>query len=37
MQGKAYIGEKLACEAIVTCRLLDRSAKSEEAGSSEQL
>jgi len=27
MQGKAFIGEKLACEAIVTCRLLDRRAK----------
>lgn len=27
MQGKAFIGDKLACEAIVTCRLLDRRAK----------
>jgi 3-hydroxyacyl-[acyl-carrier-protein] dehydratase len=36
MQGKAYIGEKLACEAIVTCRLLNRAAKSSEAESSEQ-
>jgi 3-hydroxyacyl-[acyl-carrier-protein] dehydratase len=35
MQGKAYVGEKLACEAVVTCRLLNRSAKSPEAGSSE--
>jgi len=33
MQGKAYVGEKLACEAIVTCRLLDRQAKSPEAAS----
>ena len=24
MQGKAYIGDKVACEAVVTCRLLDR-------------
>jgi len=36
MQGKAYIGDKLACEAIVTCRLLNRSAKSPEAESSEE-
>src|SRR5271157_4007959 len=35
MQGKAYLGEKLACEAVVTCRLLNRSAKSSEAASSE--
>jgi 3-hydroxyacyl-[acyl-carrier-protein] dehydratase len=24
MQGKAYVGEKLACEAVITCRLLNR-------------
>ena len=24
MQGKAYVNDKLACEAIITCRLLDR-------------
>jgi 3-hydroxyacyl-[acyl-carrier-protein] dehydratase len=24
MQGKAYLGDKLACEATITCRLLDR-------------
>ena len=24
MQGKAYIGDKVACEAVITCRLLDR-------------
>lgn len=27
MQGKAFVGEKLACEAVVTCRLLDRKPK----------
>jgi 3-hydroxyacyl-[acyl-carrier-protein] dehydratase len=27
MLGKAYIGDKVACEAIITCRLLDRRAK----------
>jgi len=26
MSGKAYVGEKLACEAIVTCVLVDRPA-----------
>jgi 3-hydroxyacyl-[acyl-carrier-protein] dehydratase len=26
MEGKAYVGEKLACEAIVTCVLVDRPA-----------
>jgi 3-hydroxyacyl-[acyl-carrier-protein] dehydratase len=25
MQGKAYVNDKLACEAIITCRLLDRA------------
>ena len=35
MQGKAYVGEKLACEAVVTCRLLNRSVKSPEAALSE--
>ena len=25
MDGKAYIGDKLACEAIITCQLIDRS------------
>ena len=24
LQGKAYVDGKLACEAVVTCRLLDR-------------
>jgi len=24
MQGKAYVGDKLACEAIISCRLIDR-------------
>ena len=36
MQGKAYIGEKVACEAIVTCRLLNRSPKSSQGESSEE-
>jgi 3-hydroxyacyl-[acyl-carrier-protein] dehydratase len=31
MQGKAYLGDKLACEAIITCRLLHRPKKSEPA------
>jgi 3-hydroxyacyl-[acyl-carrier-protein] dehydratase len=35
MQGKAYLGDKLACEAVVTCRLLNRSAKPSEAASAE--
>jgi 3-hydroxyacyl-[acyl-carrier-protein] dehydratase len=26
MQGKAYVGEKLCCEAVVSCRLVNRSA-----------
>ncbi len=25
MQGKAYLDSKLACEAVITCRLLDRN------------
>jgi len=31
MQGKAYVGDKLACEAIITCRLLRRPRKTEAA------
>ncbi|MGB7552754.1 MAG: 3-hydroxyacyl-ACP dehydratase FabZ [Candidatus Korobacteraceae bacterium] len=31
MQGKAYVGNKLACEAIVTCRLLNRPKPAEAA------
>jgi 3-hydroxyacyl-[acyl-carrier-protein] dehydratase len=31
MQGKAYVGDKLACEAIVTCRLLNRPKPAETA------
>lgn len=31
MQGKAYVGGKLACEAIVTCRLLPKPKKAEES------
>jgi 3-hydroxyacyl-[acyl-carrier-protein] dehydratase len=27
MQGKAYIDSKVACEAVITCRLLDRERK----------
>jgi len=30
MQGKAYLDDKLACEAIITCRLLDRERKKPE-------
>jgi len=26
MQGKAYVGEKLCCEAVVTCQLVNRPA-----------
>src|SRR6516225_8159324 len=32
MLGKAYIGDKVACEAIITCRLLDQ--RSARAGTS---
>ncbi len=36
MQGKAYVDGKLACEAIITCRLLDRERqKSEPAAAPE--
>jgi 3-hydroxyacyl-[acyl-carrier-protein] dehydratase len=31
MLGKAYVGEKVACEAVITCRLLDRRGKKSEA------
>ncbi len=31
MQGKAYVGDKLACEAIITCRLLNRPKPAEAA------
>ncbi len=30
LQGKAYVDGKLACEAVVTCRLLNRQPKSSE-------
>jgi len=30
MQGKAYVNDKLACEAIITCRLLDRDRRKSE-------
>ena len=36
MQGKAYVNDKLACEAIITCRLIDRERhKPEPAGTAE--
>ncbi|MFZ0704367.1 MAG: 3-hydroxyacyl-ACP dehydratase FabZ [Candidatus Korobacteraceae bacterium] len=36
MQGKAFVNDKLACEAIVTCRLIDRERqKAEPAPSTE--
>jgi len=31
LQGKAYVDGKLACEAVVTCRLLTRQSQSAEA------
>ena len=31
MQGKAYIDGKVACEAVISCRLLDRRATKSEA------
>jgi 3-hydroxyacyl-[acyl-carrier-protein] dehydratase len=31
MLGKAYLGDKVACEAVITCRLLDRRATKSEA------
>ena len=36
MLGKAYIGDKVACEAVITCRLLDRRGKQAEAAPSAQ-
>jgi 3-hydroxyacyl-[acyl-carrier-protein] dehydratase len=36
MQGRAYVNDKLACEAIITCRLIDRERqKAEPAASTE--
>lgn len=32
MQGMAYVGDKLACEALVTCRLVSRRAAPAEEG-----
>ena len=32
LQGKAYVDGKLACEGVVTCRLLDRAAKRKDRG-----
>jgi 3-hydroxyacyl-[acyl-carrier-protein] dehydratase len=31
MLGKAYLGDKVACEAVITCRLVDRRGKKAEA------
>jgi 3-hydroxyacyl-[acyl-carrier-protein] dehydratase len=31
MLGKAYVGEKVACEAVITCRLIDKRGKKAEA------
>jgi len=36
MQGKAYVGEKVACEAVITCRLLDRRGKKAEGAPTPQ-
>jgi 3-hydroxyacyl-[acyl-carrier-protein] dehydratase len=36
MQGKAYVGEKVACEAVITCRLVDRRGKKSEASPAPQ-
>jgi 3-hydroxyacyl-[acyl-carrier-protein] dehydratase len=36
MQGKAYVGDKVACEAVITCRLLDRRGRQAEATPSPQ-
>ncbi len=36
MQGKAYVGDKLACEAVITCRLLDRDRQKAEPAASPQ-
>jgi 3-hydroxyacyl-[acyl-carrier-protein] dehydratase len=35
MQGKAYIGDKVACEAVITCRLLDRRVAKPEPAAAE--
>jgi 3-hydroxyacyl-[acyl-carrier-protein] dehydratase len=34
MLGKAYVGEKVACEAVITCRLIDKRGKKAEAAPS---
>ncbi len=31
LQGKAYVGDKLVCEAVVTCRLLNRASQASAA------
>lgn len=35
MEGKAYVGDKVAAEAVVTCRLVPRKAGAEEKGAEE--
>jgi 3-hydroxyacyl-[acyl-carrier-protein] dehydratase len=34
MLGKAYLGEKVACEAVITCRLIDKRGKKAETAAS---
>jgi 3-hydroxyacyl-[acyl-carrier-protein] dehydratase len=36
MMGKAYVGDKVACEAVITCRLLDRRGKKPESAAATQ-
>jgi len=36
MQGKAYLDGKLACEAVITCRLLDRNRQKAETAAAPQ-
>ena len=33
MEGKAYVGEKVAAEAVITCRLIPRGASNSESES----
>jgi len=36
MLGKAYVDGKVACEAVITCRLLDRRARKPQAGANSE-
>jgi 3-hydroxyacyl-[acyl-carrier-protein] dehydratase len=36
LEGKAYVGDKVAAEAVVTCRLVPRALESTPAESSEE-